>query len=608
MLSFSGYLSIMLGLSFSNRLESGEVLNHFIGVSAGEILYIIYAIIVYQLYKPSLINKKLADLLNVTADYFDLRLKYLKSEKVNEEEVLYNLAQFQSGLNPKYDDIRDLLLKERMDLFRSERHYERSLFIFIELIEMFELALITHFDPKKYRSLKSDFPGVDALERVVGKMPEILRNTSVCIKKGKLTSFDIPQFKKEMDSLRSELEKAKSNALSPDKTIADYRFINRFNIYLNHQIKKISRISLLAAGEKEKVDMDFDPGRIDKFIPPRKLSIDAFLSNLTLDSSYFRYALRMAITSVIGYVMAGFLDFQNPNWVLLTILVIMKPGYSITKNRLTQRIIGTIIGALIVLPLTFLEINPLAGILLMGIAFFFAFNFLPRDYVKATLFFTLFVLLLFGVLTGLNTEIIFYRVIDTIFGGILCFISIRVIFPFWEHKSMPVFINELWQSNKNFAFYILHSLDKESIDKTTYRELRKDTYVKMSNVISSYNRLITDPAQKRKIESNSYKLIMNNYAFMILASSIGVYLIHLDNKEYSVSKISPFIEDLRSVLSSANAINIDDTQKQIETVIPEIEEELERIDTPALHTRFIIDQLMKLKKLSESISVSFANQ
>ncbi|NMM48225.1 FUSC family protein [Marinigracilibium pacificum] len=605
MLAFSGYLSIMLGLSFSARIEVDALRGHLSGVLTGELLYVAYSMIVFYLYKPVLINRKISDLLNLTADYFDLRLKYLTTDSFKEEEVLYNLAQFQTALNPKYDEIRDLILKERMDLLGSKRKNELYLFIFIELIEMFELALVTHFNPQTYQEIKKKYPGTVSIEDTIAQLPGILRELSqyVSQKKGKVVSTpDVFEKLNYLDKIVSEL---KQNKNPSKEEVKDFRIINRFNIYLKHQINKIERLIFLTSGRDNLVKMDFDASRKHNFIPARKLTKDAFISNLTLDSSYFRFAIRMAITSVTGYILAGFLHFQNPNWVLLTILVIMKPGYSITKNRFSQRIYGTIAGALIVLPLAYLNISPLLGIFLMAIAFFFAFSFLPKDYVKATLFFTLFVLLLFGVLVRLNTQIILFRVIDTIFGGILCYIAIRTIFPFWEQKSIPVFINEAWSSNKQLALYVLEAIKTGKIDKTTYRSYRKDSYVKMANLISSYNRLMTDPKEKQKLEKNSYNIIMNNYSFMITTSSIGVYMTQFEQKVYDLDLVSPHADKLIEELNYTKEIKILTAEKNIQTSVPETNIEPDSLAPEVLHTRFLIDQIERLSILNESIKSSF---
>ncbi len=47
-------------------------------------------------------------------------------------------------------------------------------------------------------------------------------------------------------------------------------------------------------------------------------------------------------------------NFQNPYWIILTIIVIMRPSYGLTKTRTKDRIIGTLIGAVLASGLVFI--------------------------------------------------------------------------------------------------------------------------------------------------------------------------------------------------------------------------------------------------------------
>ena len=50
---------------------------------------------------------------------------------------------------------------------------------------------------------------------------------------------------------------------------------------------------------------------------------------------------------VVGFIIGAFFEMQNPYWILLTIIVIMRPSYGLTKERSKNRVLGTLIGAAI---------------------------------------------------------------------------------------------------------------------------------------------------------------------------------------------------------------------------------------------------------------------
>jgi uncharacterized membrane protein YccC len=69
-----------------------------------------------------------------------------------------------------------------------------------------------------------------------------------------------------------------------------------------------------------------------------------------MHSHYFQFALTLAITSAVGLLIAQWFELQYPDWVLISIVVILMPAYteiSLTFSKVVHRIIGTFIGAII---------------------------------------------------------------------------------------------------------------------------------------------------------------------------------------------------------------------------------------------------------------------
>src|SRR5690606_11107139 len=99
---------------------------------------------------------------------------------------------------------------------------------------------------------------------------------------------------------------------------------------------------------------------LDRFLSRRKWRFGMLTSNLRLDSPHFRYAARvmvaaiaaMTLSSVVGewlgrYLVPGWVIHDY--WVVLTILVIMKPGYALSRQRNGWRLTGTLIGCALAL-------------------------------------------------------------------------------------------------------------------------------------------------------------------------------------------------------------------------------------------------------------------
>src|SRR5699024_6493683 len=138
--------------------------------------------------------------------------------------------------------------------------------------------------------------------------------------------------------------------------------------------------------------------------------------HLRFKSIYIRYALRTAVTSVSGYLLAEFLHFKNTYWVLLTVLIVMRPGYGITRRRFYHRTIGTMAGAIIAFGLYQLGPSHFASLAIFCASMLLGFTFVIHNYAVASSFFTIFVIFLYSFLQREIPSMVIYRVVDTTVG------------------------------------------------------------------------------------------------------------------------------------------------------------------------------------------------
>ena len=85
----------------------------------------------------------------------------------------------------------------------------------------------------------------------------------------------------------------------------------------------------------------------EQFITHQEIDPKMLRDHLSLQSNIFRHALRVALATSIGFIISLFFPFGHSYWILLTIIVILKPAYSLTKKRNYNRLLGTIAGACI---------------------------------------------------------------------------------------------------------------------------------------------------------------------------------------------------------------------------------------------------------------------
>lgn len=130
--------------------------------------------------------------------------------------------------------------------------------------------------------------------------------------------------------------------------------------------------------------------RKDKFKP--------FTSNLSIHSQYFQFALALAITSAVGPLIAQWFELQEPDWVLISIVVILFPAYSdisLTFRKVVHRIIGTFIGAIIaIIIIGSVDNQWLLTLLLVLFSGVYASLVMTKNYAFQVIFMTVAILLL----------------------------------------------------------------------------------------------------------------------------------------------------------------------------------------------------------------------
>lgn len=167
-----------------------------------------------------------------------------------------------------------------------------------------------------------------------------------------------------------------------------------------------------------------------------------FTSNLSIHSQYFQFALALAITSAVGLLIAQWLKLQEPDWVLISIVVILMPAYNeifLTFRKVVHRIVGTLIGAIIAIVIIgSIDNQWLLTLLVLLFTVVYVSVVKTRNYAFQVIFMTVMILLLVDI-PNPNTDSMasFARFQNIIIGSLL---SLLVAFIIWivpKIKSNP---------------------------------------------------------------------------------------------------------------------------------------------------------------------------
>ncbi|SHG01635.1 Uncharacterized membrane protein YccC [Fodinibius roseus] len=528
-----GYIAIILAVSMIDRFNSvEEILRHCFLLLCGSLWYFLFAMVIHWFARTREINRRIAECTRETAQYFQQRLALLESG-TDHEQGLLELARLQQKLSETQESVRELLFSDTSLLSGRSSERRRFYLIFIELVDMHELAMATPVDYPKIRKLLHRYPEYDIIRSIIGRVHQEMQNLAdILLRDAEYAGHLQPD--EELDQLHNQLLELKEQVLQEESEEEEaYHTLRRIELYLHRQLRKVEVIQNAVLNRKtyeeeeeikQAASTDVSTGDLPRFVTPNPLNWSSFIDNLSFESSYFRYALRTATTAVAGYALADFLQFQNAYWVLLTVLVVMKPGYGVTRERFYHRIAGTLIGALIAYGLYQLDPSHVMSLIIYGVSLTLAFTFVIRNYIVASTFFTIFVIFLYSFLNREIPSMVVFRVVDTLLGAGLVILAIRYLWPYWEHQQFPVLLRKSLQANKVYLQKVLNHLFEGTFRETDYRLARKKAYVDMANLVSSYYRLMGDPESKRQNAEFSYDLALLSYMMLSTTTSLGIFV------------------------------------------------------------------------------------
>ncbi|MDF2155407.1 YccS family putative transporter [Vibrio sp. CAU 1672] len=253
------------------------------------------------------------------------------------------------------------------------------------------------------------------------------------------------------------------------------------------------------------------------------------LANLTTDSILFRHALRMSLALTIGYGIIQAFSIDRGYWILLTTLFVCQPNYSATRNKLTARVIGTLAGLLIGVPLlTFFpsQESQLVFIVVSGVMFF---AFRINNYGYATGFITLLVLFLFNQL-GEGYAVVLPRLADTLIGCALAVAAVMFILPDWESKRLHRAMADAINANKDYLGQIIGQYRIGKKDSLNYRIARRQAHNADASLSSAISNMLAEPGKYRTATEESFRFLTLNHAMLNYISALGAHRTRIEDQ------------------------------------------------------------------------------
>lgn len=518
LISFSGLLALVL--SFAHISETLEMYEYAFLIGLGGLWYLLLVVIWYFINPKAHTEEILAETFLLTAAFLETRGK-LVGPQPNRDELQTKLLDLQAELVERHATLREILIQSRKKSGLS--HYKgKRLLVFVQLVEILEAAIANPVNYDKMDVFLKYHPNyVKSFQDFIFEVAKQLRSIS----KTRYNKRQLPNNKQlilYLERLEQEVEALKNSNNKSD--YEGFLILQNYLEYQKRQFLKIKRIKWLLGNPNMDTKDFIDSNESRRFIVSQDYSLNILLRNLSFKSNIFKHSLRLAVTVVLGYILGHVFAFQNPYWILLTIIVIMRPSYGLTKVRSKDRIIGTLIGGAVAAGMVLLIQNPyLYAVLGIG-SLIIAFSMVQRNYKASATFITLSVVFIYGIIEPDISTVIQYRIIDTVLGAALSYVAMLFLWPAWSFLDIHETIEMSVQANKDFLNQIGLYYEQKGQVPTSYKVARKTAFLETSNLNSAFQRMAQEPKSKQKHLDKIYELVELNHTFLSSLASLSTYI------------------------------------------------------------------------------------
>ncbi|WP_298247182.1 FUSC family membrane protein [uncultured Christiangramia sp.] len=517
LVTFAGLLAVVL--SFANISSEIEIWQKSILIFGGGVFYMLISIVWYLLKPERASEQQIAETMELTADYLRLRIRMLDPE-ADLENIQKELFQKQTELNEHHESLRELLITFRMSS-GSSGYTRKRLLIFIDLVDMLELAMANPIDyPQMRKVLDSDFIELKVFKEFSLKMAEQLDLIALSVHKN--SAMPVNQLSEELKKVEISLLKYRDTINISEKR-ESMLVLRNFYDYQTRQSQKINNIDRVLRNleGKKRIFKDKD---VQQFLTQQEYSFKTLRTNFQFNSSIFRHALRLSIVVLVGYLLGSYFSVQNAYWVLLTIVVIMRPNYGLTKQRTRKRIIGTLIAGALAIGIVFITQNTTVYALLGILSLTLAFSLIQRNYTTAAMFITLSIIFIYALLQPEVLNVIQFRILDTVIGAGLAGLGNFILWPKWELKELNNVIANSINSNTGYLEEIDDYYHKKGNLPISYKLARKKAFLDMGELSGAFQRMTQEPKSQQKQLSLIYEIVGLNHTFLSALASMGSYI------------------------------------------------------------------------------------
>ena len=548
-----------------------------------------------------------------------LRLKsqfYLKNPDF--EGIYSQIFGLEVRIKEHQEATREVVFKTRQMVRESTSTSRLLMQLFLNSFDLHEMLILSTND---YKKLQKSFGDKEILEKInlyLNKLSNELINIGISIQGG-MKASPIINISDELHQLHEEFFELRNKEMNAE-TLENFMILRQIFLRITEISDEIQTIYKLKTQNIKLVKSLSTGLDLEKFVTKdEKLNHKVFINNFSLKSNHFRHAIRITVAMLIGYALSkiSILGINKVYWILITILAIMRPVYSITKRRNILRIYGTVAGAIVGFVIVYYITNPIVLLGIFLVCLMLTFSLLKDKYAWAVFFMTVYIFLIFDFMKPGNFNDIFLeRLFDTLIAAVIVFLVSYLVLPVWEHQKNKTLILKYIKANDKYFNRIIDILNQKNIEIQDYKMSRKEAIISLANLSDNFQKMLSDPKDQQKNLENIHLFVTTAHLFTAYVASLSQYALKGENySEIDLSgwknKINHELIIAKSILENEkpeekNTLSLEiSTADQVDELLEKRKKEIREEEFLDRRDPKVISHLTELKNIKELLELIY---
>jgi uncharacterized membrane protein (TIGR01666 family) len=543
---------LVMVLNFNYQYKDWEAITNAFYILAGGTWYILFSLALYHIRPYKLVQQALGDFIQGMADYLRTRASFYTTT-INYEEAFKKLLHQQISIQHQHELVSELLFKTR-DIVKESTHTGRILvMIFLEASDLFDKIMTAYEDHSKLHRFFDETRILEQYHDLAELLSYELDEIGLALKNGR-PSVENNDLVEKIIETRKKFNLLRSDFLNAEN-LEGFISLRRILDNIEDIARRLHTLHQYTTFDQKLKSISSNKTDSENFTTRQEITLEKFLDNLTFESNVFRHSVRVSIAALTGYLFSLAFNVGHSYWILLTIIVILKPAYSLTQKRNMDRLIGTVAGVLIGIIILFLVKNHTVLLVIMILFMTLANIFLRKHYLLSVGLMTPYILIFFHLLKPDDFQhLLTDRIVDTLIGSAIAFITTIAIVPEWEHKTIRSYMIPMLQHNREYFSVIAKAfIEEEQVPLNSLQLARKNALVSLANLSDAFNRMLSEPKSQQKEIEHLHQFVVLNHR---LTSHIAT-LFHYHQAKLSLSEpvdLKPVANDINYHLDSAKRL------------------------------------------------------